>query len=280
MGGMGKWMVPPALAAVLMFGACSDGTISAEEEPAEQEDVICNGEVLGPGACSDDTIPPEEEPAEQEDVICNGQVVPKPGQLGQAAAGEPFTYRSLDGEIVVIIDQHKITTTVRCTNTVEVWGGSKEPTTVAGDGPHENLNGKHIKDWLDPGLCRSFLLPGDLKITMSADELYRPVHTTSIYDGGECFEIDNNTNTLRHRCVDAVEAVQREADETDGETAEITVDIETNVMSFTNVYDEQPGAEGGPPVKVYETVPLATSGGFADPKKVNDLFDDPRQPAT
>ena len=240
MGGMGKWMVPPALAAVLVFGACSDGTTSAEEEPAEQEDVICND-----------------------------QVVPKPGQLGQAAAGEPFTYRSLDGEIVVQINGHKITTTVRCTNTVEVWGD-----------PHENLNGKHIKDWLDPGLRRTFLLPGDLKITMSADGPQRVVHTTSIYDGGQCFEIDNNTNTLRHRCADAAESAQREADETDGETAEITVSVETDVLSFTNIYDEQPDAEGGPPVKVYETVPLATSGGFADPKKVNDLFDDPRLAAT
>ncbi|HMN22549.1 MAG TPA: hypothetical protein PKA16_14290 [Ottowia sp.] len=242
MGRIGKWVAPPTLAAVLWFGL---------------------------GACSDGTISPEEGPAQQEDVVCNGQVVPKPGQLGQAAAGDPLTYRSLDGQVFVRVDKHQITTTVRCTNTVQVWGD-----------PHENLNGKHIKDWLDPGLRRTFLLPGDLKITMSADGPHRVVHTTSIYEGGQCFEIDNNTNTLRHRCADAAEAAQREADETDGETAEITVDIETDVMSFTNVYDEQPGADGEPPVKVNEEVPLGTTGGFAEPKKVIDLFDDPRLAST
>src|SRR5690606_29680915 len=108
------------------------------------------------------------------------------------------------------IDKHTITLTRRVGDvssmTWQVWGD-----------PHEDLNGKHIKDWL--GNRRTLLLDGGTKITMEADGPHHVVHTTSIYDGAQNHQISNATNLIQHSCVDAEIAAQRDAQQHDGETA-------------------------------------------------------------
>lgn len=190
------------------------------------------------------------------------------GTMEQAVATGPLTYRTVNGETVIKIDLHKITTTLQCRNTWEVWGD-----------PHENLNGKHMKDWLDPGLRRTLLLPDGVKITMHADGPHHVVHTTSIYDGAHCYQIDNNTNILTHTCIDGTDAAQREADEYDGETAVMDL-LATEVAAVVNVYDQQPGAPGEPDQIQYDAFDLGTTGGKNNPKQVNDWFDDKRLPST
>lgn len=193
------------------------------------------------------------------------------GRLTQATAGQPIDYVSRSGDWVIKIDKHTITVTrVGDFFTWQVWGD-----------PHENLNGKHIKDWLDPGLRRTLLLQDGTKITMHADGPDRVVHTTSIYDGPESHEIGNTANEVRHSCVDGAVALQREAQEPDGETAVLSV-LRTGhsligAMFVANVYDEQPAGAGEPHTLHFSAQPLGFTGeGDVNRKQINDLFDDPR----
>lgn len=152
------------------------------------------------------------------------------------------------------------------------WGGPVAPAAFASD--HENLNGKHIKDRF--GKNRSVLLPSGALLTMVSEGVGQPVLTLSIYEGGQSHTFDMQPMTLIHtRTGDAATASAREQAEADGETASLSI-LPNGSTVFTNIYTQDESPTGQPLVKVWESVPLGTTGGYANPKQINDLFDDPR----
>ncbi|MBN9429892.1 MAG: hypothetical protein J0H09_25660 [Burkholderiales bacterium] len=203
---------------------------------------------------------------------CDAVVKPR-GGLTQDPAG-PLTYVTRSGESTIKIDRHTITVT----RTVSWAGGQSGFTWQVWGDPHENLNGKHIKDWL--GLRRTLLLSDGTKITMHADGPDRVVHTTSIYDGPQSHQIGNTTNLLRHSCVNTAVAQQREAQEYDGETVHLTLLPQPGSvvggLFAINIYDEQPVAGGGTSWQFVPTPLGETGAGDLNPNQVNDLYDDPR----
>ncbi|PZQ17324.1 MAG: hypothetical protein DI564_05795 [Rhodanobacter denitrificans] len=186
------------------------------------------------------------------------------GTLTQAGGtGSPLLYVTRDG-YTIRIDLHTITVTdPQSRNTVQHWGD-----------PHENLNGKHIKDWGgEPewdGSRRS-LLVGGAKITMHAAGPQGVVLETSIYDGDRNLRMTNTTNTLVHFIHDAADTAARDAAEYDGETAAFDTDAQALTARYLNVYNEDPAFQ-----RIEGERLLGTTGGCANPNQVNDFYDDPR----
>lgn len=206
---------------------------------------------------------------------------PRAGQMQHEGTGQPFWYLTRSGNWSIRVDKHTVTVTrmVLCqTATVQMWGD-----------PHENLNGKHIKDWLHER--RTLLLDDGTKITMHADGPHAVIHTMSIYDGPNSLEIGNDDNSLQHQSTDPEEARQLDEAEADGETAyaEFVPDNAPGAIGhlyFRNIYTQH--AAGGPapqclvtppvdPLSLCVDVPLGTTGDLhLNPNQVNDLYDDPR----
>jgi hypothetical protein len=180
-------------------------------------------------------------------------------------------YVSRSGLWAVKVDQHTITMTRNMGPSVssrwEVWGD-----------PHENLNGKHIKDW--ETTRRTFVLDDGTRITMDAEGPQGVVHTTSIYDGAQSHEIGNAGNLLRHSCVHSQTARQRDAAQVDGETAYLVVlrgpDSPAGSLSAENIYTET-AETGGEPVRTFDPTLLGVTGDVElNPGQVRDFYDDPR----
>ncbi len=186
------------------------------------------------------------------------------GTLAQpGGAGTPMRYVTHAG-YTIQIDLHTITVTdPQGRNTVQHWGD-----------PHENLNGKHIKDWGgEPewdGSRRSILV-GGAKLTMHAAGPQGVVLETAIYDGDRHLRFTNTTNTLLHFTLDADDTAARDAAEYDGETAAFDTDPLALTASYRNVYNEDPAFQ-----RVEGERMLGTTGGCANPNQVNDFYDDPR----
>lgn len=193
------------------------------------------------------------------------------GDLTQQDSGR-FEYTSRSGRWSIIIDQHTVTLTRHIGTELQarwqVWGD-----------PHENLNGKHIKDW--EGSRRTLLLDDGTKVTLHADGPQRVVHTTSIYDGPQSHEIGNAGNQLRHSCVHAETAARRDAEEADGETAHLVILRSPASVAgglFTeNIYTEPEEPEEGEAVRMWNPALLGETGEMdINPNRVNDYYDDPR----
>lgn len=149
-------------------------------------------------------------------------------------------------------------------NTVQHWGD-----------PHENLNGKHIKDWGGgphwEGLHRTLLLGDGTKITMEAPGPHGVTTWTAIYDGNRHVQFDNCRSRVAWQGSDASETAQLERTQYDGETSTFTTDAQTGVGKYDTVYNEDERFQ-----RVETPQPLGTTGGLANPNQVNDRFDDPR----
>lgn len=211
-------------------------------------------------------------PAAEVTDACDAVAQPR-GGLTQDPSG-PLTYVTRNGESTIKIDRHTITVT----SAVKGAGGPWFYTWQVWGDPHENLNGKHIKDWL--GSRRSLLLPDGTKITMHADGPDRVVHTTSIYDGPQSHQISNTTNLIRHSCVNTAVAQQRETQEADGETAHLALlprpGSVAGRMFVINIYDEAPVTSGSPTLQFTPAALGETGEGDLNPNQVNDFYDDPR----
>ncbi|GEM_PF-1675537 len=201
--------------------------------------------------------------AAETDVTCDTTPQPR-GGLTQNANGT-FSFLSRSGQWRIVIDRHTITVNFVGPHSmaVEHWGD-----------PHENLNGKHIKDW--EIARRSMILADGTKITMHADGPQHVVHTTSIYDGAQSHEIDNTANQLRHSCVNAAVAAQREMAEEDGETSLLAMlrspQSTTGGLSWMNIYTETRNASRD----LVFTLLGDTGEGDINANQVNDYYDDPR----
>lgn len=186
------------------------------------------------------------------------------GAPPEAVVGAPIEIVT-GGGYAIRIDLHQIVATDPIAmNKVEHWGD-----------PHENLNGKHIKDWGgEPewhGSRRSLILGDGTKITMASTGPQGVVLETSIYDGNRNFHIDNCSNAIVHQSVDQGDTDQRERAQFDGETATFETDTMLGTAVYTNAYDED---------EAFDVVeldwPLGETGGYANPNQVTDFYDDPR----
>ena len=182
----------------------------------------------------------------------------------EAGVGQPLEYVTTGG-YTIKVDRHTVTVTdFLGTNTVQHWGD-----------PHENLNGKHIKDWGgEPeweGSRRSLVLGDGTKVTMEAQGAQGDALHTSMYDGDRYLQFDNCRIALEHHGVDATDTALRDAAQHDGEAATFSTDAESGIATYTNVYNEDAQFD----IIEFE-VPLGQTGGFANPNQVNDYYDDPR----
>lgn len=206
-----------------------------------------------------------EAPAAAPDETCMVTGEPRGGLVQMTPAG--LEYNSRSGLWNIKIDKHTITLTRSELFTWQVWGD-----------PHENLNGKHIKDWLDTR--RTLLLDDGVKVTMDSYGPLHVVHTTSIYDGEQSHQISNLDNVVRHSCVNAAVALARDAEEADGETAYLATlrgpAASIGYVYVENVYTESVGPQGVNEPE-FEPVPLGETGDAeTNPRQINDYFDDPR----
>jgi hypothetical protein len=182
--------------------------------------------------------------------------------LAAAPPEDPMVFTT-SGCWTVTIDHTTITFTGPSgLNRVETWGD-----------PHENLNGKHIKDWLTRR--RTILLPGGAIVTMRATGKQGVVDLVNVYDGPHAREIDNATHTVTSQTDDPLETAALEAAEHDGETARIT-ELSDDRVSFDNEYTQEADEDGLPLDKVPTPARLGETGGTANPNNVNDFYDDPR----
>lgn len=180
------------------------------------------------------------------------------GDLEQTAPGAPIDYVT-SGGYAIRIDGHTITVRDPIDfNRVEHWGD-----------PHENLNGKHIKDW--EGTRRSLLLDDGTKITWEAAGAQGVVEHTSIYDGHRNVQIDNAANEIVHESAELADTLCRDHAQYDGETARFGTDVDTGVATYSQAYLEDENFE-----ITADSRPLGTTGGFANPGQIRDFYDDPR----
>jgi hypothetical protein len=204
----------------------------------------------------------------QTEETCDETPQPRGGLVQQTTGKLEYTSRS--GRWIMTVDQHTITLIRKIGSTYqvkwEIWGD-----------PHENLNGKHVKDW--EGRRRTLLLDDGTKITMDANGPDSVVQTTSIYDGAQSHEIGNTGNKIRHSCVNAQTAAKRDAEESDGETAYLVVlrspASVAGGLLVENIYTETAGTDGES-VRTFVPV-LVGETGEADlyPNLVNDFYDAP-----
>ncbi|MBB5209256.1 hypothetical protein [Chiayiivirga flava] len=173
-------------------------------------------------------------------------------------AGAPIQFVT-HGNYTVKLDRHTVTITDPLgRNTIQHWGD-----------PHENLNGKHIKDW--NGAQRTLLLGDDTRITLEASGPHGVVVLTSIYDGRHNVQIDNATNTIVHTSTSLADTLCHERTQHDGETARFSTDAQTGIAVYRQVYVEDAAFQTTPDDQM-----LGTTGGFENPNQVNDYYDDPR----
>ncbi len=146
------------------------------------------------------------------------------GFLRQQRPGAPIEYTT-SGGFRVTINGHNVTITDPSGKTRVVHSGD----------PHEYVNGRHIKDW--NGKQRSILLPDGTKITMSATGPHGVITHTSIYDGDQNIQINNNGNRITHRSFDPWDTRTREYWQYDGETAAIVPNWGGG-MDYVDVYNQ------------------------------------------
>ena len=172
---------------------------------------------------------------------------------------------STTGGYRVVVNLHTITITDPLSaNKIEHWGD-----------PHENLNGKHIKDWAGhvawDGTRRTIELGDGTRVTLEAFGAQGVVFRTSIYDGDRNLQVDNCRNRIVHASNDPADTATRDQLQYDGEIGRFTTDTATGIATYENVGNEDAGFQ-------YTATPqlLGESGGFANPNNVRDWFDDPR----
>lgn len=195
------------------------------------------------------------------------------GCLEQEGKGKPINYTTSGGWKVQVNGDKVIITDPT----------GKQKVEHSGD-PHEYVNGKHVKDW--EGKQRSILLPDGTKITMSADAPDGLVKKTSIYDGDQNVQIQNEGNKVTSRSFNPYDTRMRESHQYDGETARISYNGEGGI-NYNNLYtqDENFGLRSNHKDIATTTNPRWWQRPFmpfwgAGQQKVHDHYDDPRMAHT
>jgi len=187
-----------------------------------------------------------------------GSTTAPTGRLSQPAGpGSPARYVTSAGWLVIMD-----------LSTITVISPDEKATYQHWGHPHENLNGKHVKDWLTTR--RTMLLPGNAMITLKASGPHGVVDAVSIYDVDQTHKLNMTNNTV---AMSALLVRVGEATEPDGETMRIW-HIGNGRYYAENVYSEETTGEGS--AAQQDEVPLGATGGDANPNQVNDYYDDLR----
>lgn len=176
------------------------------------------------------------------------------GQLQQEGEGKPISYTTRGG-YQVTVNKHDISIKDPNGNEVKHHGD-----------PHENLNGKHLKDW--EGKQRSVVLADGTKITMTADGPQGVTQQTSIYDGKQNVQISNAQNKIEHASRNGFDTMAREMSQYDGETARFTYNQQGDAMYY-NIYNQD---ANGAVTRNFDM--LGKVNGMNG--QVSDFYDDPR----
>lgn len=183
------------------------------------------------------------------------------GQLQQKGKGKPISYTT-SGGYQVTVDKHTISVKDPSgKNVLKHWGD-----------PHENLNGKHLKDWQSKQ--RTVVLGDGTKITMSADGPKGVTLNTSIYDGRQNVQINNKENEIRHHSFNPYDTQFREMNQYDGETALFRTG-RNGAGIYNNIYNEDKNFNVS---SLYQQI--GRTGGYFNPGKVYDFFEDPTHART
>jgi len=191
---------------------------------------------------------------------CRPQHGPQ-GRLEQKKKGKPISYTTRGG-YEVTVNKHTISVKDPSgKNTLKHWGD-----------PHENLNGKHLKDWQKKQ--RTVVLGDGTKITMRADGPKGVTLNTSIYDGNQNVQIDNKKNEITHHSFNPYDTMYREMNQWDGETALFRTDRH-GAGVYNNIYMEDQNFNVS---RLYEQI--GRTGGYQNPGKVYDFYEDPTHSRT
>lgn len=175
------------------------------------------------------------------------------GQLCQEKDGKPIKYTT-SGGYNVEVNGHDVKITDPNGHVLNSWGD-----------PHEKLDGKHIKDW--EGKQRSIILGDGTKITMSATGAQGVTTNTSIYDGNQNVQINNEGNHITHHSANPWDTWSREGRQYDGETAVFRPTWDGGA-AYYNIYNQDQNLN-----ITRNWDPLARVLGDG---KVKDYYDDPR----
>jgi len=180
------------------------------------------------------------------------------GYLQQKKPGKPITYTT-SGGYKVNIKGH----TVRITdpsgkNTVKHWGD-----------PHENVNGKTIKDW--EGKTRSLVLGDGTKLTMNADGPRGVIRNMSIYDGNQGIHIDNNKTQITNVSFNPRQTAMQEAYQPDGETSYVGYNRKGDFI-YRNIYTQDQNLG----VRSNNKLLAKSHSSFWRGRHTHDYYNDPR----
>ncbi|PKN59205.1 MAG: hypothetical protein CVU56_01630 [Deltaproteobacteria bacterium HGW-Deltaproteobacteria-14] len=171
--------------------------------------------------------------------------------------GDPIVYTTRDCWTVKV-DDHTITISDPATiGSYQSWGD-----------PHENLNGKHVKDWLSGRRSIAF---GGAMLTLHAQGPTGVVESLTIYDGPRSYTIACPGNLVIDRTLDAASTVAREDAEADGEAGCLANKADGGLL-FDGTYQQDEGADGKPMESVPSPVRIAETFGPQNPHQVNDYY--------
>lgn len=216
-----------------------------------------------PISCSKDRTGSEEE---ELPVLGTCQEVNTDGGLTNPKTGQ-YLYRSSGGLDINIQRGFEMGSMI-VTLTYEPFPGQFVTLELWGDGPapHENLNGKHIKDRI--GNSRTIIYPDGTKITFVSTGPTANITAISIYDGAKVHHINISCNKVEYSNSDASLSKLLDDQQADGETSVFEIK-DTQFLLYNSYVEDTPGE------KVYQRVDL----GYIekdDPKQIYDLYDDPR----
>lgn len=188
------------------------------------------------------------------------------GSLSTTTVRNLYTYASSGGGYLVFRVNGVISVRHRdyVNFEIQLWGGDEYHTYN-----HENLNGKHIKDWL--GDRRTIVFPDGAKVTMvvAGTGTSRKVVSMTIYEGTQVHRLNPSTGELESsRELTAAEVAALDNAEADGETSTFAI-TETGLIYY-NLYFENVAGQ-----KVESRYDLG-SLTLGNDNQVNDFFDDPR----
>ena len=177
--------------------------------------------------------------------------------LVESGIGEPLVYTTR-ACWTVKVDTHTITITDPVkTGSYQSWGD-----------PHENLNGKHVKDWSS---SRRSVVFGGAMVTMIAEGPTRVVDSLTIYDGPRSYTVVAAGNLVFDQTDDEASTLARDAGEADGEAGCLANKSDGGIL-FDNIYQQDADIDGTPLEMVPALVRIAETFGPDNPNQVNDYY--------
>ncbi len=194
-----------------------------------------------------------------------GLAVPPVGRLIQLQTNGPYRVTTAAGWLIRMLGTTLTITNPGGTVSYDLWGSGSGPGTG-----HENFNGKHVKE--TQGGPRTLLLPDGTIVTASFSSAAgtNSIASFSIYDADQSHRLKTTPDVAGNPNTVIMSVLLRragEAQEADGETCRIIDAPEGGY--WENIY-RQTVSDGQ--ALSQESVPLARTGGSANPNMVTDFY--------